>query len=119
MSTILNLIVFLVLAYFIYYAYYTYYVEESVKIYDIQKSIGSLITKDDLSNLDKELNLKLNSKLDEYKSLNSKLESDLVEINLKIEAYKKSTNETDSSILENMTKIKKEIMSDVLKILIY
>lgn len=115
MSTILNLIVFLVLAYFIYYAYYTYYVEESVKIYDIQKSIGSLITKDDLSNLDKELNLKLNSKLDEYKSLNSKLESDLVEINLKIEAYKKSTNETDSSILENMTKIKEEIMSDVFK----
>jgi hypothetical protein len=119
MSPILNLIVFLVLSYFIYYAYTTYYVEESAKIYDIQKKIGSFITKDDMmtgmGDFEKELNTKLDVKLSEYKSLNSKLESDLVEINLKIEAYKKSTNDLDNSILENMIKLKEEIMLDVFK----
>lgn len=123
MSPILNLIVFVVLAYFIYYAYYTYYVAETAKIYDIQTKIGSFITKDalgvELGDLGKTLSDNLNTKLDEYKTLNTKLESDLVEINLKIEAYKKSTNDmgtyVDSSVLKNMIKIKEEIMSDVFK----
>lgn len=111
MSPILSLIVFLVLSYFIYYAYYNYYIVESGKIYDVQQKINSFITKDDFGTLSKELN----TKLDEYKTLNSRLESDLVEINLKIEAYKKSTNDIDSSVLSNMIKIKEEIMSDVFK----
>jgi hypothetical protein len=123
MSPILKLIIFLVLAYFVYYAYYTYYVVETAKIYDIQTQIGSFITKDtlgvELGDLGKTLTEDLNTKLDEYKTLNTKLESDLVEINLKIEAYKKSSNDmgtyVDSSILKNMIKIKEEIMSDVFK----